>query len=514
MKRVLVLSVIIALAAGSSLAQPSSSPWPMFRHDARHTGRSTCEGPSACLLKWSYTTGVITASAAVGTNNSVYIGTDDCVFSFTHTGALQWTYNVDLLNNTASPAVDENNGIRFGAADNCLYAFDSAHVLSWSYETGEELVGAPTMGSDGRICIGSMDNRLYQMTSSGVLTWSYQSGNDIYGSPAIDTADAVYFGSADSRIYALSSDGTLTWSYDTGVIAQSSPAVTVNGRVFVGTLVNALYAVDSDGSLAWSYRTGKAIYSSPALTTGGDVCIGSDDNRLYALKIIAGTLKWSYQTGGTLRITSPAIGSSGNVYIGSSDNSIYAVDSGGALLWTFLTGAGVESSPIIGSDGLVYVGSMDNNFYCIGQAPTPTPTEAPVVPTATPTPTRTPTRTPTATPVPQAEVVLNGTEFSAGQRFKAEFRLNRSVERLFTAYAVVVLPDKSMLNCLTLGPEIVPVASNGPRLDPMTYPLMDLEVPAGIPGSYEVMAGFFDPSQPITKPEDAFLLARSPFTIL
>jgi hypothetical protein len=27
------------------------------------------------------------------------------------------------------------------------------------------------------------------------------------------------------------------------------------------------------------------------------------------------------------------------------------------------------------------------------------------------------------------------------------------------------------------------------------------------------MAGFFTPGQPITKPEDAFLLARTPFTV-
>jgi hypothetical protein len=112
-------------------------------------------------------------------------------------------------------------------------------------------------------------------------------------------------------------------------------------------------------------------------------------------------------------------------------------------------------------------------------------------------------------------VVLNGTLFGTGQQFTATFRLNRSVERLFTAYAVVVMPDGFMLDALTLGPELVPVAENVPRLDaPYTYPLMNLNIPAGAPtGNYRVMAGFFTPGQPITGPQDAFLLATTPFTV-
>lgn len=122
---------------------------------------------------------------------------------------------------------------------------------------------------------------------------------------------------------------------------------------------------------------------------------------------------------------------------------------------------------------------------------------------------------PTPTPTPQAEIVLNGTTFSTGQPFTATFRLNRSVEQPFTAYAVVVLPDGFMLDALTLGPEIKPVASNVPRLDaPFTHPLMSLNIPAGAPlGNYQVMAGFFTPGKPISGPQDAFLLATGPFTI-
>ena len=43
----------------NSNAQLDSGPWPMFHHDARHTGLSQHQGPlaSGLALKWSYATG-------------------------------------------------------------------------------------------------------------------------------------------------------------------------------------------------------------------------------------------------------------------------------------------------------------------------------------------------------------------------------------------------------------------------------------------------------------------------
>jgi hypothetical protein len=116
---------------------------------------------------------------------------------------------------------------------------------------------------------------------------------------------------------------------------------------------------------------------------------------------------------------------------------------------------------------------------------------------------------------PRAEIVLNGTTFSAGNQLQATFRLNESITRPFTAFAVVILPNASMLDVLTLGPRIKPVASNVPGLTaPFSYPLLNLSIPQGAPaGNYEVMAAFFDPSQPITGRQDAFLEASSEFTI-
>jgi hypothetical protein len=125
-----------------------------------------------------------------------------------------------------------------------------------------------------------------------------------------------------------------------------------------------------------------------------------------------------------------------------------------------------------------------------------------------------PTPGPTPTPGAQADIVLNGTSFAGGDSFTSRFILNRSIERLFTAYTVVILPDGSMLDAMTLGP-VTPVASSVPGLAaPFTYPLLSTTVPpTASKGAYEIVAAFFDQSRPITGRGDAFLEAAKTFTI-
>ena len=53
------------------------------------------------------------------------------------------------------------------------------------------------------------------------------------------------------------------------------------------------------------------------------------------------------------------------VYVGSIDGKVYALDAGdGSLKWQYNTGGSVASSLTV-SDGLVYVGSYNNKIYAI-----------------------------------------------------------------------------------------------------------------------------------------------------
>ena len=189
--------------------------------------------------------------------------------------------------------------------------------------------------------------------------------------------------------------------------------------------------------------------------------------------------------------SSPAIGSDGTVYVGSWDNSIYGLNSTGSLLWSYQTGRYVSSSPAIGSDGRVYVGSYDHRLYVFYD------------PTSTPT------------PVPTAVIELNGTSFKAGERLVATFRVNAPIERLFTVYAVLVMPKGKMLNARTLDRPLKPVAKKVRRLPAgFTYQIISKTIPRGAPkGEYELVAAFFDPGKPIHGRQDAFLDVSAKFTI-
>ncbi len=133
----------------------------------------------------------------------------------------------------------------------------------------------------------------------------------------------------------------------------------------------------------------------------------------------------------------------------------------------------------------------------------------------TPTPTTTPTPVPTPTPQPQAETELNGSYLTHGSQFIAIFRLNQSIERPLTAYAVIILPNGRKLNALTLSPALKPVATGLPRLNaPFSSLLLQTVIPPGAPlGDYEVVVAFFDPLKPIRCREDAFLEASASFTV-
>ena len=165
----LTLALVASLVAGSPThAELADTPWPMFRHDLQHTGRSEYTGPSNPELAWSYETG--------------------------------------FYMHSSSPALGSEGRVHFGSRDNRLYTIASDGALSWSYETGYRVTSSPALGTDGRVYVGSNDNMLYAIASDGALSWTYVTGWYVGSSPALGSDGRVYVGSEDQRLYAIASD--------------------------------------------------------------------------------------------------------------------------------------------------------------------------------------------------------------------------------------------------------------------------------------------------------------------
>ena len=75
-------------------AQLADSPWPMFRHDLQHTGRSHSVSIQKPALKWTFQAqGPITSSPAIGEDGVIYVGsTDKKLYAITRDGRLKWAF--------------------------------------------------------------------------------------------------------------------------------------------------------------------------------------------------------------------------------------------------------------------------------------------------------------------------------------------------------------------------------------------------------------------------------------
>ncbi len=211
---ILVVSTFVLSSFAMSMTMPldkiesaslASSPWPMFRHDLSHTGRSPYDtSGNTGNLKWNYTT-------------------DAEIFS--------------------SPAIGSDGTIYVGSTDRNLYAINPDGSLKWNYTTKSDITSSPAIGSDGTIYVGSHDRNLYAINPDGSLKWNYTTNDVIFSSPAIGSDGTIYVGSHDHNLYAINPDGSLRWNYTTGDMVFSSPAIGSDGTIYVGSDDDNLYAI-------------------------------------------------------------------------------------------------------------------------------------------------------------------------------------------------------------------------------------------------------------------------------
>ena len=84
----------------------------------------------------------------------------------------------------------------------------SSGAKKWKFETGDDHVSSPAIGSDGTVYVGSDDNKLYAINGkSGVKLWEFETEINMEpSSPAIGSDGTVYVGSFDKKVYAIKTD--------------------------------------------------------------------------------------------------------------------------------------------------------------------------------------------------------------------------------------------------------------------------------------------------------------------
>ena len=373
MRRFGLLFALVLSLCIPCYAQLMTSPWPGFRHDSTHTGRSDLIGPGSPTLGWSRQIGGGVSSPAVGSGVVYVLGGGNLV-AIGLGGELLWSYPCGS-GTRSSPAVAAS-GVVYVACDAWLYAVNSNGTLKWKKALPGTSDASPTVGADGTVYIGCAAGKFQAYTSDGALRYTYSTGRAIASSAAIAPDGTTYFGCDDGCLYALKADGTLKWKFTTSPVGavQASPTIGPDGSVCFGTSGGFFYCVSSTGVQKFRYGAGVTT-SSPAIASDGTIYFGSQDNSLYCLSKV-GALRWKFSARRSIN-SSPAIDSNGVIYVGSNDGSVYAINADGTKAWEYPAGAEVASSPAIGESRSLYVLVADGTLRRLSADSTPP--SAPVV---------------------------------------------------------------------------------------------------------------------------------------
>jgi len=387
-RKSIVYCMLVVAAVSLATIPVTADEWPMFHHDAAHTGCSTSRAPDTNRTLWINETGGSIISSPVVAGGYVYVGSEDKkVYCYdASTGIKKWAFLTGGII-VSSPAVFGGK-IYAGSYDGHMYCLDARNgSLTWKTPVDDAVTSSPVI-TGNTVYVGSQKwstgsplcNISALNVSTGAIKWRKTIGEYMYSSPAVvgtriySVAAGKYtHGAYTSRVYALdAATGGEIWNVTLGHYSMSSPVIDA-GRLYVGSgryvypgYTGTLVCLNTaDGREIWNFTirlaVGGGIASSPALAYG-IVYFGSLDSKVYAVDSETGDEVWNYSTGGQVA-SSPAVADE-KVFIGSSDGTVYSIGAtDGTLKWKYMTGDPLPSSPAVANDQ-VYLSSHAGKLYC------------------------------------------------------------------------------------------------------------------------------------------------------
>jgi outer membrane protein assembly factor BamB len=340
----------------------------MFRGSSSLWGGTETQLPKSLKLRWSYQARDSIESSAAIVDDTVYVGSmDGFLYAIDlTTGRVRWQYKTAGPVEESSPCV--HDGVVYvGDLGATLHAVDAATGRTrWTFRAEDEIKSSPNW-AENRIYFGSYDQHLYCLSASNAtLVWKYKTEGPVHCTPAIDKG-RVYISGCDENFRAIDAvTGKQLFMLPLGSYTGASAAVR-DDHAYVGTFGNQILAIDLKRRVVqWTYEhptRNFPFYSSAALTADY-VVEGGRDKLVHCLKRSTGAEVWTFSTGARVESSPLIIGN--RIFVGSNDGNLYELDlATGKKIWEFVAGAPLSASPAAAQGALV-IGSEDGVLYCFG----------------------------------------------------------------------------------------------------------------------------------------------------
>jgi hypothetical protein len=365
------LQDVIARAAATLIAGLLAAPtalaadaWPMARHDAANTNRSSVVSAQGPALVRGWPVGGLVGPPLVAPDGAVELPAESGGTAILNPdGTLQRILLVGPLSAIG--------------ADGRLYTWQNPEEsVSAHTPAGDPLWRSPRLGLGPEASYGevrpAVDGNVYAsgewgmaaLDSSGQIRWRVQWNQDTRGPLAVGADGTVYLAYLPGGVGTLVArrpDGQTLWERPLGGRALRL-AVADDGTVIVAQGLQGgtgLRTFAPDGSERWTLPTehlpfwmavggdGTVYVSTPGAVRAGKVV---DRGLVWAVGS-NGRVTWTYR-GGYIAVADPIVGGDGTVYVGGSP--LVALHPDGTRAWSFPAASRPIVPRVIGADGTLF----------------------------------------------------------------------------------------------------------------------------------------------------------------
>ncbi|BBJ28851.1 PQQ-binding-like beta-propeller repeat protein [Athalassotoga saccharophila] len=155
-------------------------------------------------ILWQYkTAGPIYASAAIGIDGDIYVGSDG-LYSFSPDGTLRWRDPLDGSQIYGSPVISQNGVVYIGTIDGNFYAINSKNgQILWSVNLNSEGgISSSALIGENAIYVAS-GYEFYEIDPSGQILGHVNVGYSVESNPVLYNGK-IYFGCDNGKFYEIS----------------------------------------------------------------------------------------------------------------------------------------------------------------------------------------------------------------------------------------------------------------------------------------------------------------------